>query len=446
MKILGLIVEAANIWSVTAMTGYRSIHTSALALPAVLLVALTGCTRSNSGSATVPVIKPPVITMPSPNAFDSFTAAGKSLTDARAIKEAASAQKDQQKVYTSAEKVFLVKENQPALEKLRKGLCCKYQQPFRYGIDARYPEYTQFRNLAYLLALESQVKMAQGDWLGAVSSCQDGLMLGELIRHGDGNGGMGSLVGIACQNIVRPYIWDAISHLTSAQAKSAVIKMQKIQDRHFPIQESMKSEKTAELLMFQDCFSGKCKDPLVKDWAKLPDSIKAKIFTDYSKYMDESIRCVQLPYASKPVLPEIKQSKNPAVAARNAPADMILALTCPNVQKFWFKDTYCLTKNRLLTVDLALHAYWMDHGSYPTSLSDLTPTYLGSIPSDLFALKDQLCYRRDGGKYILWSVGPDGCSDNGRPVDPKAQTTTVTKDKYGVSEECKGDIVAGIQR
>lgn len=418
----------------------------AIALVIVALAAL-GCSRGAAKPVHVPVIKPPAIKMPSPNAFDFFTAAGRSLAGAGAISQAGTGCTDRgakARAYTAEEKVALVEKNRMALSKFREGLRYDYQHPLRYGIEALYPEYTQFRRLAYLLAMESQAKAAKGDWAYAASCALDGLMLGELIAHGDGNG-IGRLVGIACQNIVRPCIWDAIPHLDSTQAKAAIARMQDIRDHHFPIQESLKCEKICELLSFQDSFAGKCKDPMVKDWPKLPDYIKAMVLNRYSAYMDRCIRNVQMPYASRPVFPEIKQSKDPRAAFRQLPADMILAIVCPSVDRYWFTDTYCQARNRLLTTALALQAYRADHGAYPASLADLSPAYLKSIPSDPFALKGAFGYRREGERYVLWSVGPDCSDDNGKPIiDPKAPADAPARDKHRADMQSKGDIVAGI--
>jgi len=410
-----------------------------VAASVVLSVALVqGCSRSK-----MPVIAPPVVKMPSPNAYDYFMTAGKSLVDEGEIRRAANPE-DQSKVFTDSDVAALVTKNQAALENLRKGLKYEYRQPFKYGIDETYPEYKHFRTLSYLLALESRVKMAKGDWAGVVESCLDGLLLGELITHNDGNS-IGRLIGIACQSTVYRYIWDVIPHLSSEQAKAAIARMQEIQSHHFSLQKSLECEKTANLLWFQDCFNGKCKDSFVKDWPNLPDKVKIKIFNEYANYMDQCIKNVQMPYASKPAFPEIQQTKNILKLVNgHAIADTLLVILCPHGQRYWFADTYNRNRNNLLITALALQAYHADHGSYPEKLSELSPDYLKIIPDDLFALNKPLGYRKDGTKYVLWSFGPDCVNDNGTPaVDPRAKSSKPSR-KYYVDKDSKGDIVAGI--
>ena len=410
-------------------------------LPTVVLAALvtvSGCARH--GPPKAPVIKRPVIRMPSPNAFDYFTSAGKSVKNAGAVDQAAFT--DSRFVYSIQQKAKLVGRNQVALKKLREGLRYEYRQPFNYGPDVPCPEYAQFRNLARLLRLEAQVKAARGDWVGAVSASQDGLMMGELIAHGDE---IGQLTRIACQSIVRSSIWNAIPRLTAAQAKAAARRMAGIEKKRFPLDDTLRLERDGNLLWFQDLFTGKSKGPYINDWPKRPDYTKAKLMNDYSAFMDQCIRNVRLPYASKPVFPEVKQSRNPLMAAADLPADIMMAIVTTMVDRMWFSDVLCQTRNGLLTATLALQAYREDHGGYPQKLSDLAPDYLGKVPDDLFALKGPLRYRRDRVRYVLWSVGPDGKDDGGKPVaDPKAKANAPLTDRYRVEPESKGDIVAGI--
>ena len=66
--------------------------------------------------------------------------------------------------------------------------------------------------------------------------------------------------------------------------------------------------------------------------------------------------------------------------------------------------------------DLALRAYRLEHGAYPATLAALTPAYLKQIPNDPFAASGPLHYKRQGSKYVLYSIGPDGKDDGGKPI------------------------------
>jgi len=44
------------------------------------------------------------------------------------------------------------------------------------------------------------------------------------------------------------------------------------------------------------------------------------------------------------------------------------------------------------------------------------PSYLKSIPNDPFVEKKPLIYKKTAKGYLLYSVGPDGVDDGGKPV------------------------------
>jgi hypothetical protein len=412
-------------------------------LIAVLTAGLltSGCTQTVA-TYTVPKIK-----MPSPNAYDILNHAWKLIESPAVIDEAGGVVHDSRKkprAYREDEKAALVEKNQPALKELRRGLKYDYRQPFKYGMDALYPEYSHYRTMARLLMFDAQSRASHGDYSGAVSSCQDGLLLGEIVANGDGNSGLGKLVGIASQKIEHSLVWDVVTHLTSRQAKTATARMDEIAARHVSLVDSLGWEKEAQLLFFQDCFDGKkyASEPDMKQWGKMPTYIRVNVYTRYAAYMDQSMGAVQQPYASKPIFPEIKQSKDPLATARYAPADIFLSIFSPVPDRTWYADLYSETRNRLLQIAFALQAYHADQGMYPDKLNDLVPRYLKRIPGDLFALSGPLRYRRDGSQYILWSIGPDGKDDGGRPLDDSnKETSALINDR-----DRKGDIVAFINR
>jgi len=100
-------------------------------------------------------------------------------------------------------------------------------------------------------------------------------------------------------------------------------------------------------------------------------------------------------------------------------------------------------------VTLALHAYQLDHGSYPATLTALVPGYLNSIPDDPFALNGPLRYRLKGQQYVLYSIGPDGKDDGGVPSKDGVKLAVPAqkrpnRSQVTITAESTGDIVAGV--
>ena len=68
---------------------------------------------------------------------------------------------------------------------------------------------------------------------------------------------------------------------------------------------------------------------------------------------------------------------------------------------------------RLMMTELAIRLYQHDHGNLPDNLDELSPQYLFTPPADPYST-GSLIYRRQGDKYLLYSIGPDGQDNGGR--------------------------------
>lgn len=84
----------------------------------------------------------------------------------------------------------------------------------------------------------------------------------------------------------------------------------------------------------------------------------------------------------------------------------------------------------LLEVALAVRLHYLEHGRYPVRPREISPQWLSQIPRDLW---DQpIAYRLKDGKPLIYSLGPDGKDDGGKPADP-----------IDFTPASKGDLVLG---
>lgn len=79
-------------------------------------------------------------------------------------------------------------------------------------------------------------------------------------------------------------------------------------------------------------------------------------------------------------------------------------------------------RNSALSVALALEVFRIDQGAYPTSLNQLTPLYLPSVPEDMMNPGYPIQYILDQNGYILYSAGSDGDLDGGVERDKEGQS------------------------
>ena len=401
-----------------------------------------------------PVANVPNPTLPSPNAFDYFVHAGAQMKDEKATGDALSAKQGDKTahIYTDAERAALVAENAPTLADVREGLQYPYYNPPARAFDTPFPYYAKFRAEARILSLDAQVKTAQGDHAGAVRSSLDAMQMGNMVPRGSPI--IGGLVGIAIDAIGRRRVWKNIDHLTETEARAAAHRLETINAQRIPCADALQEEKwtgqASLATMFQkfntfqlagqvalmagggeDLGEGKGQfNGLMRHMAFRS---KRRHFADYTQAMDDMIA-----YAKRPYLPN---DGGPVLS--DEPFVQMLVTIYPKARSKF--DTAAMEDN-LLTVAVALRAYHARHNDYPAGLDALVKDgILTRVPSDPFApaLNTPLRYRHNpNGTYALYSVGPDGRDDGGRPVKA-TQKNDPTKPRYFPEPDDKGDWVVG---
>ncbi len=395
----------------------------------------------------MPVVTIPKPVMPNSNAFDTFNSAAALNLDANKVGYAISAKhtsgaKDDHE-YTWAEKQKFLAENAPALALLRQGLGQEYLNPPMRSINALSPYYAKDRAMARLLALESLVKAHKGDYSGAVGSGMDAMELGEEAPHGSVL--IGGLVGIACTAIGRRPLWQYVDKLNAEEARAAVRRMERIRAKEFPFSGTMQEEKWAFHAVLLEAMrspndlgavaqtmgtpaSSFANSPLVSQLFYMIYS-KRRIMNDYTSYMDAEIARAKLPYGSVKPTP--------------IPNDPICQILLPIFDQASLKFVVKEANNAMIEIAFALRAYRLQNGRYPDRLDELTPSLLPRPLADPFAKGGSFHYRRAANSYALYSVGPDGKDDGGKPIDSGTFRAGTPNERYFVQANSTGDIVAG---
>ena len=375
------------------------------------------------GMNAVPIVSiPPAAKLPSPNAFDYFTAACEALVDWNDDRDAACGYASSKipstslKTYSLAQKEALVIKNSAALELFRDGLNYKYAVP---SIRSEKRPYPKFNKLKALLILEGQLQQERGNHKEAIDSLMDIIKLSEIIIRN------GERLDLAFGHRMRsdPYQdwqWNAVNKLNMQQVKDTITRLEKIMSDHTSYSEILESDKWITAFRLLEDFK---KYSLLGIWSKKWDwsperkekpeykeeqlqllrCSKRQVMADYLNYMDRAITDTRLPYPSMPARPPL-------------PRDPINEDELRIVYSSRFYESKMQVLNGMLLTGLALRAYYIEHGSYPASLSNLTPNYLKKLPDDPFAAKGPFCYHRKGNSYILYSIGPDGKDDGGQKI------------------------------
>lgn len=77
-------------------------------------------------------------------------------------------------------------------------------------------------------------------------------------------------------------------------------------------------------------------------------------------------------------------------------------------------------RRRLLTAQVAMTCFQAEKGRSIVRLEELCPDFLKEPPQDPFATNAPLLFKKNGDKPLVYSIGPDGKDDQGRPVKPTA--------------------------
>jgi hypothetical protein len=164
-------------------------------------------------------------------------------------------------------------------------------------------------------------------------------------------------------------------------------------------------------------------------------SIDAKYFgAEINPFYDRMVEIMQLPRAERLTAVKAFEADNQDLLEDATSADQILLgvlsaqkrteliskvilgtvgasiATCMSAQESY------QTRQQIVDLALALNRYRHDHGMYPDTLKQLTPTYTTEIKDDVFA-NAPLHYTSDGKVYKLYSIGRDAIDDGGISSD-----------------------------
>ncbi len=403
--------------------------------------------------ASMPKLIIPVNAMPTPNAFDTFNEAMAALMDSKKIDYASNAthsgKTPEDRAYTLKEREELVTENEPVLSIFREGMKQECMAPNIRSIFTLQPYLAKYRKLTRLLILDSHLRAEKGDWNGAVQRRLDAIEFGNKILTGGAL--MHSLVGSACESLGQRGISPLFEMLSTAQAKSALTRLEKIDRETYPLSETLEEEKRSgqaqilevyrkiraykDIVELNNLSSGNPIDNNRKVLEYVLMDKRGAIKT-YARYMDSIIAISKQPYSARSPLPIV-------------PKDCVNQLLDSDPSTFStsiYSSKSLTTANKMLRLGLALKIYKDEHGKYPTSFSELVPGIISKVPDDPFALTGTFKYRLEKDKYVLYSVGPDGIDDGGMPIDDKRQISPgnpKSTARYTPKEDSKGDILLG---
>ncbi len=122
---------------------------------------------------------------------------------------------------------------------------------------------------------------------------------------------------------------------------------------------------------------------------------------------------------SVPDFREAKQTLDGLLALPRHPRYILVRLLYPAIGNFLQKAAAPEAHQSLARTAIALERHALATGNYPDSLSALTPKFLPKALNDPFSKAPLHYTTTTDGRYLLYSVGPNGRDDQGRAVKKK---------------------------
>lgn len=367
--------------------------------------------------STPPQIVLPSHKLPSPNAYDQYQKAANLMTHIQEIGYAVHFPNGSTGQKAFAQRHRILHDNQAALKATQEAFAFDFYPP-TVNCSLR-----SIRELAPLLILEGLDKETQGDFAGATDSYLDAFHIGVDIRHGTYLAG-----GKEIQTMAREKILLAAQKLDAKQIRNTSKRMETLMANDVPIPEAIEQAKWSILGEFKDMFSHRdwrnygivpmLEDDFPASKTQLMLCNKRIMVAEYCNYMDQLETAFRQPYATCKSYPSQPKTMLARVYTEGLTRDSRAEAEASRAME------------SLALVKLALQGYQLEHSQYPDKLSQLIPEYISKVPDDPFGLNTQLKYKKSGDNYLLYSIGPDGKDDGGRPI-PVGNVKHITESSQG---------------
>ena len=417
----------------------------ALAVPLGVAAFIGHINATPTIAATAPA-KPP-----NPNGYDLYIQASNSIKEAKPSVDAIldlkppTDPKLRAQRYSWKRKDVWLAQNKAGFALFKKAQQAQSLAP-PYGAKSQGRE---IRQMARYKVIESNAHWQRGDFNAALQSGLDILQMGYDSRRSGNQWDW--MTGNVMSALTRGTTGDTIEHLNVQQARAGAQRVEQLLATRWTLEQSLAEEKAREKRDWLDYFATPDwraafmrehdratttwgGDPLTwKQRALIRITSKRQILADLDKVYERVIANARLPYGAV---------GQPQITVGNPFVDE----TYIHLARRGFNSARALNSSQLLMLQLALRAYQIEHGA-PPNLQALVPNYIKAVPVDPFGNGAPLRYKTDGKTYTLWSIGPDGRDDGGKPIQWRKKAPIRYSDEREklpfINDDSRGDYVAG---
>jgi len=311
----------------------------------------------------------------------------------------------------------------------------KYYRP---TIFVQWSDLEKMLYMAGLLALDGQDKAATRDIRGAIQDINTRLA---MARHAATEPLLTALpVSAALQNNALGTLQGLLQHKKVSAADLATLRIENGPSYRKLLERALRMEEAMRLMTFYEVDTGQIQlSRLLYDVSHVAgqdppadhpmDSVFASIHRvfllpgelDVSRRLSREMRdAARKPYGEAKQL--WLECRNQAQFHGGAYLNLVFIPTSAD-----YGTTRADATRQTARLGVAAYLYRERNGHFPEKLSDLTPDFVPSLPTDPFDGKPMKLKRTDRG-IVVYSVGPDMVDNGGAPFDPTTQTGDIAFD------------------
>jgi hypothetical protein len=292
----------------------------------------------------------------------------------------------------------VIRPARPTLNAVRAAFSLEWRAPPPTGLGGPSGEFARFRSCARYLVAESNLARREGNYAAALQRRLDGMELG--CRMSRGGTLIGLMVGAACHAMGFARVERLVSRVPATAIPQALQRVRHIRHTWPTYPENLQVERLDSLA----------------SWTKVAQSYQQPTPIQTLDYLWD--------LAEKPLrLRKALQIPDDPVCRYS----ILDPQTIAGVEAKWWRPQLDLS---LLEVALAVRMHRQGFGQYPERHSEISHRWLPAVPTDPWG--QPIIYRLNSGVPSIYSKGPDGRDDGGRPADA-----------LRLDQSAKGDFVWG---
>lgn len=323
-----------------------------------------------------------------------------------------------------------VARNSAARAKAETALAQPCWAPATRGRVRRVDGNAKCRALGRALALQARLQQADRDWAGSAQTCLLALEAGLALSHARDYGTALSAASLV-QSATKP-LAGASAQLEAGKAREAALRVESVADAWPSYAQQLAWWTPADAAAYADPSEALAAAQL---WAGLKFSHCYEVLVMPGPRERYRQTTLWLTLGSR-------EGERPYDQQRNLDA-AVAPWASQHVYNYHRNARAQLARPmaqmRLLSANLALQAWHVEHRCYPGELVDLVPRYLKRLPPDPFT-STPLRYRREGDGFLCWSIGPDGKDDGGRRITDRNGGNSLATGVY-LDRDSLGDLV-----